>query len=275
VRILLYSNLFIALAAGVLTLGSFFIIHQVPDLWLCAWVSLASFCVYTAQRLMKLRAYAMRADQMAWVARHRKTLVYGSGISLLLSFILGMKMSWDLLWSLWPVVIISMLYALPFIPSGGEKKALREVPGIKIFLIATVWTFITLLLPMKASGIAIGAFEQSLLIERFCFILAITIPFDIRDLDHDSKDMHTLPQLMGVNGSIIFAIALLFFAIIIEHLGIYEGHIETHTAALTSSVYALCIALLWTGKKPRPYWYYNGLLDGMIMLLGALLIYSR
>jgi hypothetical protein len=223
---------------------------------------------------MKLRVYELRTDQMAWVARHRKTLIYSSGISLALAFFLGMNMSWDLLWSLWPVVLISLLYALPFIPSGRERKALREIPGIKIFLIAAVWTVITLLLPMKASGMAIGAFEKSLLIERFFFILAITIPFDIRDLDHDAKDMRTLPQLMGVNGSIMLGMALLVVAIVIEHVGISEGHIGTHAAALVSSVYTLCIVLLWIGKKPRPYWFYNGLLDGMMLLLGGLLLYN-
>lgn len=268
-RTLLYSNVFIALAGGILTLGSFRLLSQAPELDISIWVFFSILAVYTAQRLLKLRIYDLGTEQMAWVVEQKKILVWATTISLSISLFLGFKMNLDVLFSLWPLALISLLYALPFIPSGKDRLALRELPMIKIFLIATVWTWITLLLPMKVSGMNIGAQEKAWLLERFIFIFAITIPFDIRDIGHDKASMRTIPQVIGVKGAGVLSLLLVFIAALLPLMSFYQGNLGGGHLSASLLVYGITFLALCFGLKKRPYWYYNGVLDGMMLFLGV------
>jgi 4-hydroxybenzoate polyprenyltransferase len=56
-------------------------------------------------------------------------------------------------------------------------------------------------------------------IERGLFILAITIPFDIRDIINDAKkNVRTLPSVMGWKNSIILAeVLLILFMVLVSY----------------------------------------------------------
>jgi hypothetical protein len=270
VKWLLYTNVFIALAAAILSGGSFRLIGAEPDPWFCAWVFGATMLVYTAQRLMKLRTYTLSTEMMSWVAAHRRSLTISAAASLVLTFLIALKLPLDLLLNAWPMALVSLLYALPFFPIKGERRALREWPHVKLYLIAGVWTYITLWMPMRLSSTVIGTWEMALLAERFTFIMAITIPFDIRDEELDSPKLHTLPQLMGAQQATLLAMALLTFGIGVFILGLKEDLIIMRTMLWTSAVYALAFALVYLGRKPRAYWFYLALLDGLMLLLGVI-----
>ena len=47
----------------------------------------------------------------------------------------------------------------------------------------------------------------------FTFILAITIPFDIRDLNYDSENLKTLPQIVGSIGCVLILLSILIVLI--------------------------------------------------------------
>ena len=53
------------------------------------------------------------------------------------------------------------------------------------------------------------------LFARFLLIFAITIPFDIRDLNFDSKELRTIPIVFGAVKARIISISALFFCAII------------------------------------------------------------
>jgi hypothetical protein len=274
VRWLLYTNLFIATAAAVLSAGSFRLLGQEPDPWFCVWVFMATLCVYTVQRLMKLRTYSLSTEMMAWVAAHRRGLSLVAVVSLLASFLMALKLPFELLLNAWPMALISLLYAFPFLPRHGQRIALREWPYAKLFLIAGVWTFITIWMPMRLSAIDIGTWEIAMLLERFAFIMAITIPFDIRDEGLDSPGMRTLPQVMGRKGATVLAICLLLLSWGILLLGMKEDHISSGSMFWTSTVYTLSLILIYIGRSPRANWFYLGLLDGQMILLGVIWMLS-
>src|SRR5690554_8135853 len=60
-------------------------------------------------------------------------------------------------------------------------------------------------------------FPMDLGLSIFFFILAATVPFDIRDLVYDGKHKSTIPQILGVKGA--KTIALLF--LILSALSLY------------------------------------------------------
>ncbi|MBK9505813.1 MAG: UbiA family prenyltransferase [Bacteroidetes bacterium] len=101
---------------------------------------------------------------------------------------------------------------------------LRQIPYLKIFLISFVWATVTILLPVIHSEKAYNNFHiLTMIIERFLFVFAITIPFDIRDMNADSQtELKTIPLLIGEKRSIYASIIVLvlFFAVSIIHYSI-------------------------------------------------------
>ena len=94
----------------------------------------------------------------------------------------------------------------------------------KIFAISFVWATVTILLPVIHSEKAYNDFHiLTMMIERFLFVFAITIPFDIRDMNADSQTgLKTIPLLIGEKKSTYTSmIALvLFFAVVVIHYSI-------------------------------------------------------
>lgn len=91
---------------------------------------------------------------------------------------------------------------------------LRNIPGLKLFLIAFSWAGITVLFPLIQNYMSIRITDWITFIQRFLFVLVITIPFDIRDINYDNNELKTLPQQVGISKSKIIGIlwiALFFF----------------------------------------------------------------
>ncbi len=80
-----------------------------------------------------------------------------------------------------------------------------HLKDLKLFLIALSWAGITLYFPIQESGLTVSN-QWLFFAQRFLFILAITIPFDIRDSQFDLRELATLPQVLGVNKAKMVAI---------------------------------------------------------------------
>ncbi len=119
------------------------------------------------------------------------------------SFLCGLGLLLSLFWLSREALLVSfclgvltLFYAVPIFSS---KRNLRAVTGIKIYIIASVWTGTTVLLPIIHSGYAVTSTVLLVMLQRVIFIIILMIPFEIRDLKYDNKDLKTLPQLIGVN----------------------------------------------------------------------------
>jgi len=127
-----------------------------------------------------------------------------------------------------PMGIVALAYVMPIIRKNANKIRIREIGLWKIFLIAIIWSGMTVFLP----AVHVNGFEQlsqpiswQLALERTVFILAITIPFDIRDLINDAKKkVRTIPSVLGWKKSILLSIGLLvaFWALVHLRIGIHN-----------------------------------------------------
>jgi len=114
--------------------------------------------------------------------------------------------------------LITFLYAIPFLPKRfliDDKQNLRDVGGIKIYIIALVWSGVTVILPLVNNNIGVSDTLIITAIQRFVFVIVLTLPFEVRDLKFDSIKLSTIPQKIGerrtkIMGSILL---LLFFAL--------------------------------------------------------------
>lgn len=112
------------------------------------------------------------------------------------------------------IVLMTLLYTLPIFPGFNN---LRDFKGLKIFIIALVWVFCTVLLPLVESSLKleINLALITYLIIRFLWVLILLIPFEIRDLKTDAKHLNTLPQLIGVKGAKLIGVSFIVISFVL------------------------------------------------------------
>ena len=109
--------------------------------------------------------------------------------------------------------------------------------------------------------------------ERFAFIFAITIPFDIRDLEvEEENEVKTIPGMIGVDQSIVWSIRLLAVSLLFATA---NWTLQEYT---TTAYLGICLSILVTipmvlaSPKAKHDYYFTGLMDGT-MLIQALAVF--
>lgn len=109
--------------------------------------------------------------------------------------------------------LFTLLYALPLF---GNNTNLRGLTGLKIFVIAFVWAGVTVLLPL-ADQINLWKWDVVVVfLQRFFLVLALILPFEIRDLRFDLAQLGTIPQKFGVRGARIVGLMLICVFVLLE-----------------------------------------------------------
>ncbi len=140
-----------------------------------------------------------------------------------------------------------------------------------------VWALATVLYPavqaenqMKLPSLFVFMYGA----ERLLFVLALTIPFDVRDMHLDDPRLRTLPMAIGQRRSGYFAISIL---LLLSSLHLIFGVGPAH--CIYSVVYALSAVAIWplTHRKLDELspLYFTGLLDGLLILLPASVLLLR
>ena len=216
---------------------------------------------------------ALNSDKHKWVRENLKgfyLLVYLSVTGFVCVAFLAKK---EVLFALAPIAAITVLYSLPIFGNKRTIFSLREIPYLKIFLIAFVWASSTILLPIIQSG---NTFERTqvlaIFMERFFFVFAITIPFDIRDVVADKQTgLKTIPLLLNENKSLAISYLSLFVFFIISFF--HYQMLDYWFIILPLSISALTTVIFLNSKKIRNVTYYHyGILDGTMLLQGLLVL---
>jgi 4-hydroxybenzoate polyprenyltransferase len=172
--------------------------------------------------------------------------------------------------------IISIAYSLPLFSLGDKKFGLRNIPGLKQFLITLVWTMSTVLLPvleaqdMNLTNISLRD-TTILLAKRFLFIAALTVPFDIRDLFEDRESgLKTVPVVIGEKRAYLFCQVLLAGYIVLLFLYRNNGFNADFFALTLTAI--LAGWLIFKSKWKRNEYYYFFYLDGVLILQYVMLV---
>ncbi len=157
--------------------------------------------------------------------------------------------------------ILSFFYATPFLKIGKNGFNLRKLWFLKSVIVAMVWTISTVIVPLYENGFSYE-FSALLAIEKFFFILAITIPYDIKDLKADiqEKGMQTIVLKFGIKQSIVISNYFLFTAFVVAIYLNFPNIIPL------SIIYGLALFInLHLDENKSDYWY-TFLVDGLIIL---------
>ncbi|MHA7059658.1 UbiA prenyltransferase family protein [Aquimarina sp. M1] len=169
-------------------------------------------------------------------------------ISAIVFIYYGYQVSMDTWMFMFPFVVLTILYATPIFPN---KKNLRSVAGIKIFIIGVTWAGITAFIPIVYAE---GSFRIDMIIEiiqRFLFIVVIMLPFEIRDLQYDQKELETIPQKIGINRTKVFGSIVLMIFLLIT---VFKDELYATEIISTVAITIVTLLFLWgTDKKQSEY----------------------
>ena len=230
---MLWSNAVISVAASACVLRSWSLLYGTQPAGFRPWIfaagiGAATWLAYTWQRHVKsTRPDGLREEHSQWLQNHHTKLRW---VGLLLApaacipLVQTIASAGDALPTA-PVLfvglltagLLTLLYAgLPGI--GGVHLALRRWPRLKLMWIGLTWSIVTAVWPALLNTAASFANEDVFLmaLERALVIMALTLPFDLRDRNWDAPAMKTLPQAWGTRGTRITAAAMLILAALVS-----------------------------------------------------------
>jgi len=269
----LFSSVWLAGAAAAQTAASF---RRWPTEGgvngrVVAVVFAATLLVYNLDAVLpfKHRQPAAGSGRKAWQQRHRPALAGLAGAAALAAGYLFLADGWwHYLPALLPLTGLALLYSWPLVRWQGQRRAVREVPLLKGFLIAGVWSAITVGLPALALHRPLDE-ALGLLVQRFALVLALTIVFDIRDLTRDrAAGTRTFPLVLGVAGSKAAALAFLAAALALG----YERGVPPLGLGLTALAAAAVILL---AEERRSDYFFALLADGVLLVPAVLYLVGK
>ena len=205
IRFLVLSQIYVSLCVAALALSTQLIISSF-NLDVVIFLFFATFISYNFQKIVSLKRNPDRAR--GWFLNNKKFIYFFLLCSLIIAINLFLGFNYKTQFLIIIISFISLMY--PF--------GLRTVPYIKVFIIALVWCVSTELITVFENKLVIETELLMSIFSRFFFIVSITIPFDVRDVEFDFTELKTLPIVFGVKKSKQIALVMLYAYVLIEVL---------------------------------------------------------
>lgn len=151
--------------------------------------------------------------------------------------------------------LITFLYAIPFLPKSyfiDYSMNLRAVSGLKTYVIAFVWSCATVIIPLIHEGYPIEFDVLITALQRFIFVSAVMIPFDIYDLNYDNVKLATIPQKIGVRNAKIMGVILMILFYLLEFM---KDELIPKTIKILAFISILTILLLLISRKSQSKYF--------------------
>jgi len=264
IDLILYSNLFIACCAVAMTWQTQLLLGQ--DLALTPLVGLvfcATLVIYALHRVVgmsKVKEF-LDVERFHVIQTYKSHILFYAALATAGGAICFFYLNIYTQAALVIPALLSVAYVLPFLGKKREKR-LRDVHFIKIFLIAVVWAYVTILLPAIELDIWQEKRIWSIFAERSLFVFCITLPFDIRDLKVDKHNkVNTLPAKLGLTNTLRLALLLMTVFVVL----CYVNYDSWSFLALLISAISTYIFIYFSPKYTHDY-YFTGLMDGTMIM---------
>lgn len=271
---LIHSNLYISIAATSFLWANIQLLQISNTVPLVVYIHVASstWCIYQLSRWAyhkRLPYNPVKDSIYNWIDNNLifiKLSILFSGLIAAISFVFLPKIA-KILVSF--AGIISLLYPLSF-RCNGRMYRLRDVPLLKIILIASVWSLSSVLLP--ASYSTISTTQWLLFALQWIYIVLITIPFDINDMETDkSNNVLTLPLYIGYKKSVsaVFLLSVIYGAGLTFWMSNNYSNLSTSNIIFAIGLFMLLASLLiFTAKNSLtvPKWLIMAVYDGSMIL---------
>lgn len=240
----IFSNIHVALATFCLTKITLLEIgiSENRTAWFVFFSTLLSYNMIRFFRLNTIKNW-----YNDWIHNNEKALYFLTGVSLLpllyFTFYLRIKAILVLI----PFIFSTLFYVIPI-----KNKSLRNISGLKLFLIAISWAGVTVIFPLIQNYITIRTVDWITIIQRFLFVAIITLPFDIRDLNYDDKSLKTLPQQIGIYKTKFVGILLLMSFFFLEF---FKNPLQENSLIILLIIVFLAAILLIKASNKQDKYY--------------------
>jgi len=251
-------------------------VYAVLGLLFTSTLGIYNFCILISKPKRPEKSEYVRER---WFFSHYRLMVTITIVSILSLLPLFIQISIESRILLIFLGLISFAYGLPIFTLGDKKFGLRNIPGLKQFLITLVWTMSTVLLPlMEAQHMHFGTVSMRdttiLVAKRFLFIGALTVPFDIRDLFQDKQSgLKTVPVVIGEKKAYLFCQILLAGYIVLLFLFRNNGFSNDFWALTITAILAGWLIFKSSWKKNEYYYFFC--VDGILILQFLMLLLFR
>lgn len=191
----IYSNTWVALSLSSLLVGICTFYHISHAFKYALFGFCATVSAYQLHRLFRLKIMVDEKStnpRLTWMNQYPTFQWVWFLISLTIATGISFLIKWNVK-ALGIVAVNAVIVVLYAFPMKAIGNGIRNTPFLKNVLISCSWILVLVLpfvLEQKTIPFSIMVVLGTLV---FCYIL----PFDVRDLPYDEKNMRTLPQLLG------------------------------------------------------------------------------
>ncbi len=265
--LLFYGNSWIALGATAMALQTQLLLNGkfalTPVVLLVFFATLFLYSIHRIVGLEKVRSFADKGRYKV-ITKFKNHILFYAVIGAVGGIIFFFKTSLRIQLALLIPALISFGYVIPFL---SKERRLRDLGYFKIFLIALVWAWVTVILPALELHSSLQMSTVLMAIERALFIFVITLPFDIRDLKVDAfTDVKTIPAKIGIPKTKLLAAISLALMLLMIYLNFHLGTYDLGTLlALSLSIFSTYLFIHFSDRMEHDY-YFTGLMDGTMLL---------
>nr|WP_215906989.1 hypothetical protein [Olleya sediminilitoris] len=189
------------------------------------------------------------------LAKWLKVIQVFSLLCFLLMCFFTLKLQEETLITIAIFAVITFLYAIPFLPKTwylDTQQNLRDISGLKVYVIALVWSGVTVVLPLVNNKVAFSETVIITVAQHFVFVMALMLPFEIRDLRYDSIKLATIPQKIGIKRTKVvgFGLVLLFY-----FLEYFKDNIQSNYLLITFVISLMLAMFIYFSGNNRNKYY--------------------
>lgn len=242
-------------------------IHVALAVYAMTWITLNSFGISYDENVLYFNFYAtitgynfvkyfgLAKFHHRSLANWLKTIQVFSFICFLLLCFYAFNLKTKTLLWIAGFCLVTFFYAIPLLPKSiflDEQHNLRSVSGLKIYVIALVWSGVTVLLPLLNNNFELNTDVFIITVQRFLLVIALILPFEIRDMNYDSIKLSTIPQRIGIKTTKIIGVILLVVFYFLEYLK--DEVVVKHLIILLTITILTILFLLFSRKNQKKYY---------------------
>ncbi len=168
--------------------------------------------------------------------------------------------------------LVTFLYAIPFLPKHiimDKQQNLRSISGLKIYVIALVWSGVTVFLPLLNNDFDIDANVVVTAVQRGLLVIVLMLPFEIRDMKYDSLKLATIPQQIGIKKTKVMGVVLLMVFFFLEY---FKDEIRSYNLLALLIITAITLLFVVFSRENQGKYYSAFWVEGIPIVWLILLI---
>ncbi len=275
-KFIVNSNIWISFGAIALLFATDVLANEgISSLHLYSIVFFSTLLTYNWQRMLSVKKRQQHAiSQLSqWMGRNLFWGTLASAVALAICSYNFFQLAQKQQAALIILGLVSVIYALPLLPSPRGFIRLRDFGFAKPVVLGITWGITTTLLPLLAIAhdgqvTWYGYNNDWLIVARCLTMIGICIPFDIKDMNFDRATMAypTLPVKLGIKRTLVLSHLFLLAGFVA--ISLWWAQTDWAWPVLLGIIVSLGfeIGLIYRTKETSNEWHYAFKLDGLLIL---------